>query len=141
VLFLKERTPNTINQGRQGPNYKISGPIHNDIEMWKDRHAKTKLLRASLTKLPTLRRGSRIQRSPMRASTVDRAVLPVHGSTVDRPFKTKGYAIRAIRARSDGPGRSRAGCGGEHAGVRRRAAGACRRCAWAAFPATNTTTG
>jgi hypothetical protein len=94
VLFLKERTPNTINQGRQGPNYKISGPIRNDIERWKDRHAKTKLPRASLTKPPTLRRGSRIQRSPMRASTVARAVLPVHGSTVDRPFKTKGYAIR-----------------------------------------------
>jgi hypothetical protein len=48
-------------------------------------------------------------------------VHPVHGSTVDRPFKTKGYVIRAARARSDGPGRVRAGCGG---GARRELAGA-----------------
>jgi hypothetical protein len=29
----------------------------------------------------------------MRARAVDRAVRPVHGSTVDWPFKTEGYAI------------------------------------------------
>jgi hypothetical protein len=110
-----KRTPNTINRGRQRPNYKIPGPNRKDIERWKDRHAKTELLRASLTKLPTPRRGSRIQRSPTRASTVDHAVHPVHGSTVDRPFKTKRYAIRAARSRSDGPGRERAGCGGGQA--------------------------
>jgi hypothetical protein len=68
-------------------------------------------------------------------------VSSAHGSTVDRPFNKKGYAIRAARARSDGPGRTRAGCGGKHAGVRRRAVGARRRCAWAAFSATNTTEG
>jgi hypothetical protein len=32
-------------------------------------------------------------------------------------------------------------CGGKHAGMRRRAVGARRRCAWAAFSATNTTEG
>jgi hypothetical protein len=66
-------------------------------------------------------------------------VHPVHGSTVDRPFKTKGYVIRAARARSDGPGRVRAGCGGDVAGVRRRAAGVRRRWPWTALPATNPT--
>jgi hypothetical protein len=90
VLFLKKRTPNTINQGRQGPNYKISGPIRNDIERWKDRHAKSELLRASLTKLPTPRCESRIQRSPACTSTVDRVVSPAHGFTVDQPFKHEG---------------------------------------------------
>jgi hypothetical protein len=73
--------------------------------------------------------------------TVDRAVSSAHGSMVDRPFNTKGYAIRVARAISDGPGRTRAGCGGNVTGVWRRAARARRRCAWAAFPATNTTTG
>jgi hypothetical protein len=58
----------------------------------------------------------------MCACAVDRAVRSAHGSTVDRPLKTKGYAIRVVHARSKGPGRVRAGCGGEHAGVRRRAA-------------------
>jgi hypothetical protein len=45
-----------------------------------------------------------------------------HGSTVDRPFKTKGYAIRAVRARSKGPARTRAGCSGDVAGDRGGAA-------------------
>jgi hypothetical protein len=44
---------------------------------------------------------------------MDRVVHLVHGSTVDHPFKMKGYAIRAVRARSKGPGRARAGCGGD----------------------------
>jgi hypothetical protein len=52
----------------------------------------------------------------MRACAVDRAVSSAHGSTVDRPFKTKGYAIRAVHARSKGPGRVRAGCSGDVAG-------------------------
>jgi hypothetical protein len=51
------------------------------------------------------------------------------------PLNAKGYAIRAIQTRSKGPGRVRAGCGSEHTGVRRCAAGARRRCPWAAFPA------
>jgi hypothetical protein len=45
-------------------------------------------------------------------------VHPVHGSTMYRPFKTKGYAIRVVRARSKGRGRARAGCGGDVAGDR-----------------------
>jgi hypothetical protein len=71
----------------------------------------------------------------MRVCAVDRAVSSAHGSTVDRPLKTKGYTIRVVHARSKGPGRVRAECGGEHAGVRRRAAGARWRCPWAVFPA------
>jgi hypothetical protein len=72
---------------------------------------------------------------------MDRTVRPVHGSTVDRPLKTKGYAIRAARARSDGPGRMQAMGGGDVAGERRRAAGARQRWLWLAIPATSTTTG
>jgi hypothetical protein len=68
-------------------------------------------------------------------------VRPVHGSTVDRPFKTKGYVIMAARARSNGPGRVQAMGGGEVAGERRRAAEARRRWLWPAIPATSTTTG
>jgi hypothetical protein len=90
---------------------------------------------------PAQHRGSQIQRLPARACAVDRTVRPVHGSTVDRPFKTKGYAIRAARARSDGPGRVQAMGGGDVAGERRRAAGARRRWPWTALPATSPTTG
>jgi hypothetical protein len=76
-----------------------------------------------------------------RACAVDRTVRSVHGSTVDRPFKTKGYAILAIRTRSNGPGRMQAMGGGDVAGEQRRAAGARRCWPWPAFPATSTTTG
>jgi hypothetical protein len=72
---------------------------------------------------------------------VDRAVHPVHGSTVHRPFKTKGYLIWAIRAESDGPARARAMGGGDDAGERRRAAEARRREPWTALPAIISTTG
>jgi hypothetical protein len=68
-------------------------------------------------------------------------VRPVHGSTVDRSFKMKGYVIQVIRARSNGPGRVRAGCGGGVAGERRRVTGARRRWPWLAIPATSTTKG
>jgi hypothetical protein len=63
----------------------------------------------------------------------------VHGSTVDRPFQTKGYVIRAARARSDGPECVHAMGGGGVVGERRRAAGARRRWRWTVLPATSPT--
>jgi hypothetical protein len=51
---------------------------------WKDRLAIPQKLRGSLKKLSQPNRGSQIQRSWTRARTVNRAVNPVHGSTVDR---------------------------------------------------------
>jgi hypothetical protein len=77
----------------------------------------------------------------MRARAVDRTVRPVHGSTVDRPLKTKGYAIQSVRARSNGPGRTQAMGGGDVAGERRRATEARRRWPWTVFQATSPTTG
>jgi hypothetical protein len=71
----------------------------------------------------------------MRACAVDRAVSSAHGSTVDRPFKTKGYVIRVVRARSKGPRRARAGCGGDVAGDRGGAAVPRREFADAPYPA------
>jgi hypothetical protein len=65
----------------------------------------------------------------------------VHGSTVDQPLKSKGYAIPAVCARSNGPGRVQAARGGDDAGERRRAAGARRREPSTALLATTLTTG
>jgi hypothetical protein len=65
----------------------------------------------------------------------------VHGSTVDRPLKTKGYAIQSVRARSNGPGRTQVMGSGDIAGERRRATEVRRRWPWTAFPATSPTTG
>jgi hypothetical protein len=51
---------------------------------------------------------------------------PVHVSTVDRPFKTKGYVIRAVHARSKGPGcrkRRAAAMSPESGGARQGLAG------------------
>jgi hypothetical protein len=98
------------------------GPNCKNLSRWKDWHAKTKLPRVSLTKLSKPHRGSWIQRLPARACAVDRAVSSAHGSTVDRLHNLKGYAIATVHARSHGPGRLQATDGGEHAGVRRRAA-------------------
>jgi hypothetical protein len=63
----------------------------------------------------------------MRARVVDPAMGAVHKPTVDRPLNAKRYAILAIRARSNGPGRVQAMGGGDVAEERRRAAGARRR--------------
>jgi hypothetical protein len=71
----------------------------------------------------------------MRACAMDRAVSSAHRSTEDRPFKTKGYAIRAVRARSKGTGRTRAGCGGDVTGDRGGAAVSHREFAGAPYPA------
>jgi hypothetical protein len=65
----------------------------------------------------------------------------VHKPTVDRSLNAKGYAILAIRERSNGPGRVQAMGGGDDAGDRRRAAGARRRWPWTALPAIISTTG
>jgi hypothetical protein len=53
---------------------------------------------------------------------VDPAVGEVHKPTVDRSLNAKGYAIRTVRARSDGPGRVHAMGGGGVAGDRGGAA-------------------
>jgi hypothetical protein len=78
----------------------------------------------------------RMLKSELKRERYAQNKIQVHGSTVDRPLKTKGYVISAVHARSHGPGLLQATGGGEHAGVRRRAAGARRRCPWVAFPAT-----
>jgi hypothetical protein len=64
---------------------------------------------------------------PTADGAVDRAVHPVHGSTVDR---TKGYApdlISTVRERSHGPRRVRARNGSARAGDRGGAAVLHRR--------------
>jgi hypothetical protein len=66
------------------------GPNCKNLSRWEDRHAKTKLPRVSLTKSSKLHRGSWIQRLPARACAVERAVVAVHESTVDRPLTRKG---------------------------------------------------
>jgi hypothetical protein len=98
------------------------GPNCKNLSWWKDRHAKTKLPRVSLTKSSKPHHESWIQRLPVRACAVDRVVSSAHGSTVDRPHNPKGYAIASVHAKSHGPGRLQATGGGEHVGVRRRAA-------------------
>jgi hypothetical protein len=60
-------------------------------------------------------------------------VSSAHGSTVDRFLNAKGYAISTVRGRSKGSGRAQAKGGGDVAGEWRRAAGARRRCPWAAL--------
>jgi hypothetical protein len=70
-----------------------------------------------------------------RACAVDRIVHTVHGSTVDRPFKTKGYLIWAVHCGSKGPGRARAGAAAttpESGGARRELTGASPR--WCSRP-------
>jgi hypothetical protein len=39
---------------------------------------------------------------PMAEGAVDRAVVAAHGSTVDRPHNSKGYAISFVHHRSHG---------------------------------------
>jgi hypothetical protein len=46
---------------------------------------------------------------PTADEDVDRAVSSAHGSTVDRPHNTKGYAILSVHPRSHSPGRVLAG--------------------------------
>jgi hypothetical protein len=53
---------------------------------------------------------------------VDPAVGAVHKPTVDRSLNAKGYAPQTVHRRSKGPGRARAGCGGDVAGDRGSAA-------------------
>jgi hypothetical protein len=59
---------------------------------------------------------------PSAEGAVDRAVVAVHKSTVDRPLNVKGYAIPSVHRRSHGPGRVQARGGGERAGGRGGAA-------------------
>jgi hypothetical protein len=72
---------------------------------------------------------------------VDRAVSPVHGSTVDQ---AKGYPpdlIRTVRGRSHDPGREHATRGGGHTGTesgRRRATALRRREPGKGFPTAKT---
>jgi hypothetical protein len=98
------------------------GPNCKNLSRWEDRHAKTNLPRVSLTNSSKPHRGSWIQWLPVRACAVDRAVVAVHESTMDRPLNAKGYAISSVHRISHGPGCMQARSGGEHAGVRRRAA-------------------
>jgi hypothetical protein len=59
---------------------------------------------------------------PTAEGAVDRAVVAIHRSTVDRPLNAKGYAILSVHRRSHGPGRVQARGGGERAGGRGGAA-------------------
>jgi hypothetical protein len=102
MLFLKKSTPNTINQGRQGLDRKNQDLTVKILKGGRTGLQKFKSSGALKEKGPQPHRGSQIQRLTTRARAVDRAVHPVHGSTVDRPFKTKGYAIPSTHRRSDG---------------------------------------
>jgi hypothetical protein len=59
---------------------------------------------------------------PTAEGVVDPAVGAVHKPTVDRSLNAKGYAPQTVHRRSKGPGRVRAGCGGDVAGDRGGAA-------------------
>jgi hypothetical protein len=76
----------------------------------------------------------------MRARAVDRAVRPVHGSTVERPLKYEGVRDLNRPREIQSPGRTQAKGGGDAAGEWRRSTGARRRWPWTAFPATVPTT-
>jgi hypothetical protein len=58
----------------------------------------------------------------MAEDAVDPAVGAVHKPTVDRSLNAKGYAPQTVHRRSKGPGRVRAGCGGDVTGDRGGAA-------------------
>jgi hypothetical protein len=58
----------------------------------------------------------------MAAAAVDRAVNPVHGSTVDHTEGVRPALIRTVRTRSSGRGRVHARDGGMRAGNRGGAA-------------------
>jgi hypothetical protein len=69
---------------------------------------------------------------PTAEGAVDRAMVAVHRSMVDRPHQMKGYAISSIHRRSDGQERVQAGvaadspeCGGARRRLRRRGPRSC----------------
>jgi hypothetical protein len=105
-----KRTFNNIIQGRQGVDCK-----NQDLSV--------KILKGGRTGLLKFENSGALKKKG-RGRTVDPAVGAVHKPTVDQPLNAKGYAILAIRARSNGPGRVQAMGGGDVAGERRHAAGA-----------------